>query len=254
MISWAYRSMIQSLLLLCFLFVSAQAYAGTLSWLGSERWVTVQKVYDGDTFQTRHGEKVRLLNINTPEIQHRDTQAQVGGNAASLALKKLILGKQVRLTFDQQKKDKYGRSLAHVWMRDGLWVNQYLIEQGYAHVYIFEPNTRLVQKLLESEHQAQKERRGIWASSRFKVLDSKYLSARVIGQFRVVHGRVDSIKKWAFQTGKLHVSIPRKVRKIFQKPPALQQGQMITVRGKVRVSKRGKLFLALYSPFDLELQ
>ncbi|MDQ6974766.1 MAG: thermonuclease family protein, partial [Mariprofundaceae bacterium] len=90
-----------------------------MSWISDARWVTVAKVYDGDTFQTRQGEKIRFLNLNTPEVQHRDSQAQVGGNRAKKALTDLILGKQVRLRLDQEKKDRYGRTLAQVWMRDG---------------------------------------------------------------------------------------------------------------------------------------
>jgi endonuclease YncB( thermonuclease family) len=237
------------------LFFSTYTHAGTLSWLGDERWVTVAKVYDGDTFQTRHGEKVRLLNLNTPEIQHRDNLAQPGGNKASKALNALILGQQVKLTFDKEKKDKYGRTLAHIWMRDGLWVNQYMIQKGYAHVYTFEPNTRWVQKLLKAEHQAREKKLGIWGLNRFKVLDAQHLSTSVIGQFRVVEGKVSRIndkKGWSFRMGKLNISIPRRVRGIFHQPPHLHIGESVSVRGKVRVSRKGQLFLALYSPYDLE--
>jgi len=195
-----------------------------------------------------------LLNLNTPEIQHRDNRAQVGGHKATTALKALILGKQVRLSFDKEKKDRYGRTLAHVWMQDGRWVNQYMIEEGYAHIYTFEPNTRWVKKLLQAEHIARKEKRGIWATKRFKLLNSRTLSSKFIGQFRVVQGKVDSIKNWSFRTGKLHVSIAKKARKLFRQPPTLRLGQSITVRGKIHTSNRGKLFLSLYSPYDLELE
>jgi len=241
-------------ILLVMLFLPSIVSAGTLSIIGNERWVSVAKVYDGDTFKTRSGEKIRLLNLNTPEIQHRDSRAQVGGNKAAAALKKLILGKQVRLSFDKEKKDRYGRTLAHVWMQDGLWVNQYMIEQGHAHVYTFEPNTRWVKKLLKAEHLAQRKKRGIWATKRFKLLSSQNLSSQFIGQFRVVQGKVDNIKNWSFRIGKLHVSIAKKARKLFRRPPPLRLGQTITIRGKIRVSSRGKLFLSLYSPYDLEIK
>jgi len=248
------NNLVRAVILLAILYLPSISLAGTLSIIGDERWVSVAKVYDGDTFKTRNGEKIRLLNLNTPEIQHRDNRAQVGGNKAAAALKTLILGKQVRLSFDKEKKDRYGRTLAHVWMQNGLWVNQYMIEKGYAHVYTFEPNTRWVKKLLQAEHIAQREKRGIWATKRFKLLNSKKLNAKFIGQFRVVQGKVDSVKKWSFRTGKLHVSIVKKARKLFRRPPALRLGQVITIRGKVRISSRGKLFLSLYSPQDLELK
>ena len=242
--------------LLLFLCLPNTAFAGTLSWLGEERWVTAAKVYDGDTFKTRHGEKVRLLGINTPEIQHRDSVRQVGGNAAKQALTQLILGKQLRLRFDKEKKDRYGRTLAQVWMADGLWVNGWLLEHGHAHVYTFEPNTRWTKKLLKHERIARQQALGIWQTSRFKILKAEHISNKYIGQFRVIHGLVKKISDkhgWKFQVGKIMVSIPKKARKAFKHPPRIKPGQAITVRGKIRISSKENLFLSLYSPADLEL-
>ena len=114
----------------CVWLLPASGSAGTLSWVSTERWVSVDYVLDGDTFKTKQGEKIRLLGINTPEIRHDTSPAQPFGNAAKRALQDLIAGKQVRLTFDKEKKDKYGRTLAHAYLRDGLWVNAALVEQG----------------------------------------------------------------------------------------------------------------------------
>jgi len=232
------------------------AIAGTLSWLAEERWVTVDKVYDGDTFQTRHGEKIRLLGINTPEIQHRDSIGQMGGNEAKQALKQLISGKQLRLRFDKEKKDRYGRTLAQIWMADGLWVNAWLLEHGFAHVYTFEPNTRWTKELLHHERIARQQAIGIWQTSRFEMLEAEHVSSKHIGQFRVIHGSVKKISDkygWQFQVGKIMVSIPKKARKAFKYPPHLKAGQELTVRGKIRISSKDNLFLTLYSPADLEL-
>jgi len=232
------------------------ALAGTLSWLAEERWVTVGKVYDGDTFQTQRGEKVRLLGINTPEIQHRDSIGQIGGNDAKQGLKRLILGKQLRLRFDKEKKDRYGRTLAQVWMADGLWVNAWLLEHGHAHVYTFEPNTRWTKELLNYERIARQQAIGIWQTSRFERLEAEHISSKHIGQFRVIHGHVKKIDDrygWQFQVGTIMVSIPKKARKAFKQPPRIKPGQEITVRGKIRISSKENLFLSLYSPADLEL-
>ncbi len=242
--------------LLCLLLVqtwSVAAVAGTLSWVGASRWVTVSKVYDGDTFQTRQGEKIRFLNLNTPEVQHRDSQAQVGGNIAKQALTKLILGKQVRLRQDQEKKDRYGRTLAQVWMRDGLWVNAWLLNQGYAHVYNFEPNTRWAAQLQKEEDKARRQHFGIWKLSRFKVLSANKVNHRYIGQFRVVQGTVGQVQRWRFSLAALQVSIPKAYRTYFKHSPALTRQMHVTVRGRIRVSSRGTFFLSLHSPHDLQL-
>jgi len=232
------------------------AQAGTLSWVSSSRWVTVSKVYDGDTFQTSEGEKIRFLNLNTPEIQHRDSQAEVGGNIAKQALKQLILGKQVRLRLDQEKKDRYGRTLAQVWMRDGLWVNAWLLNHGYAHLYNFEPNTRWAKALASEERKARDKGLGIWKTSRFRLLKASSISPKYIGQFRVVQGEVKELldkKGWAFRMGKLRISIPRAYRHYFRHAPVLKKHAKLVVHGRIRVSRKGQFFLALHSPYDLEV-
>ncbi len=247
----------KALTLLSILCLPSFASAGTLSLIGEERWVTVAKVYDGDTFKTRQGEKIRFLGLNTPEILHRDAPAQIGGNKAKEALTKLILGKQVRLRFDKEKKDRYKRTLAQVWMRNGLWVNGWLVQQGYAHVYTFEPNVRWTRKLLRKERIARTQKLGIWNTSRFRLLKARKVSEKNIGQFHVVQGKVEKItdkKGWQFKLGKLYISIPKSRRKLFQQPPNVKVNQKITVRGKIRISSKNKFFLALYSPTDLELQ
>jgi len=242
--------------LLLLSFVAAMpAQAGTLSWISDSRWVTVAKVYDGDTFQTRQGEKIRFLNLNTPEIQHRDSQAQVGGYVAKKALTDLILGQQLRLRLDQEKKDRYGRTLAQVWMRDGLWVNAWLLNQGYAHLYNFEPNTRWAKKLAKEEDKARQQGVGIWKTARFRLMQATKVSNKNIGQFRVVEGLVKekfNQKKWVFYMGKLRISIPRAYRQYFHKPLSLEKNKRVMVHGRIRISRKGQFFLALHSPYDLE--
>jgi len=224
--------------------------------VSSSRWVSVSKVYDGDTFETSHGEKIRFLNLNTPEIQHRDSPAEVGGNVAKQALTALILGQQVHLRFDQEKKDKYGRTLAQVWMRDGLWVNAWLLNHGYAHLYNFEPNTRWAAALAKEEDKAREQKLQIWKTARFSLLQAAQVSPKNIGQFRVVEGVVQGNldkKGWAFSMGKLRISIPRVYRQYFRHAPELKKYVRIIVHGRIRISRKGSFFLALHSPYDLEL-
>jgi len=141
-------------------------------------------------------------------------------------------------------------------MRDGLWVNGWLVEKGYAHVYTFEPNSHWAKKLLNKEHLARIQKLGIWNTARFKLLQAKHVSKKNIGQFRVVQGNISQLsdpKGWHFKLGKLTISIPKMYRKIFKRPPVLKKGQAITVRGKIRISSKKRFFLSLYSPTDLEL-
>ncbi|MDQ6975690.1 MAG: thermonuclease family protein [Mariprofundaceae bacterium] len=228
---------------------------GTFSYIESSQWVYVDKVFDGDTFKTRKGIKIRLLGINTPEIAHGSKPGQVMGIVASKALKKWIGGKKVRLRFDRERKDRYGRTLAQVWLSDGRWVNGMLIAEGYAHVYTFAPNFRWADALLTLEKESIVSKLGIWRTRRFSLISSKVIGTKHIGEFRVVDGIVGrqlDKRGWYFNFGKLRVSVPKKYRKWFKNPPAIKhQGDRARLRGRIRVSSSGALYLALHSPADL---
>ncbi len=235
------------------LFCAQTSIAGTLSWVSQERWVTVQRVLDGDTFKTTQGEKIRLLGINTPEIRHDTSPAQPFGNTARKALVSLIDGKQVRLSFDKEKKDKYGRTLAHVYLRDGLWVNAELVRLGMAHVYTFAPNIKKAEALTSIESSAIQNKIGIWANSRWKTLRPKDLSQNVLGEFRLIHGILIKSHKssWRLQLGKLAVTVPKKYRKWFGRGLKFKAGDSVLVRGRLRMSKKGQWFLSVHAPSDI---
>jgi len=228
--------------------------AGTLSVISRDIWVNVDKVYDGDTFRTKDGEKVRLLGINAPEVTHGTEPGQPFGREAKQALQQIIGGKIVRLKQDIEHRDMYGRLLAQVYLENGHWVNGDMTEGGYAFVYTFTPNLRWAPALLRLEKKARSKKLGIWNSSRFRMLSSKNIGRRHIGQFRLVEGRAANPAKngFGFRLGRLHISIPRKYRAYFRTPAQPHAGQRVIVRGTIR-SSAGKLYLALHSPFDLEI-
>lgn len=75
----------------------------------------VKTVYDGDTVVLEDGRKIRFLGINTPEVQHRDKQADAGGDEAKRWLTDQLKNTKVRLEVGTEKTDKYGRTLAHLF-------------------------------------------------------------------------------------------------------------------------------------------
>ena len=120
-------------------------------------------VIDGDTFTVdAHGREatVRMLGIDTPETVDRRRQVGCFGPQASAASKELLFGHKVRLELnpDREARDKYGRTLAYVYREDGLFVNRYLIERGYAREYtygtpyLFQTEFRLVQSSARDHH------------------------------------------------------------------------------------------------------
>ena len=234
------------------LLTAAVADAGSLSVVGKSRWVEVGSIIDGDTFRSRSGEKIRLLGINTPEIAHDNQPSQPFGPQAKRQLSQLISGKTVRLQLDRERKDRFGRTLAQIYLRDGSWINELLVKDGLAYTYTFAPNFRWTKALLKAETEARRAMRGIWKSEAFRVVDAVDVNRRQIGEFRLIRGYIQRVEKWRFQLGKVTVTVPRSARKWFENYQIPQHGQRVIVRGQLRTNANGTLFLALHSPYDLE--
>jgi micrococcal nuclease len=118
----------------------------------------VARVVDGDTIELNDGRKVRYLGVNTPERGQPFYQQAKDLNA------QLVGGKDVRLEFDADTFDKYGRTLAHVFVGE-THVNLEMVRQGYANVYTVPPNLKYNEALLAAEREAREQQRGLWAQS-----------------------------------------------------------------------------------------
>ena len=124
----------------------------------------VKRVIDGDTFVLENDERIRLIGVDTPETVHPSKSVEYFGKEASAFTKKFLEGKSVRLEYGQQKKDKYGRILAYVFL-DTLFVNAELIKQGYAHAYTKYPFKQEYMDLFRQlEKEARENKRGLWAN------------------------------------------------------------------------------------------
>ncbi|BBL72734.1 thermonuclease family protein [Methylogaea oryzae] len=129
----------------------------------------VRSVHDGDTVTLESGAKVRLLGINTPEIDSATSSAEAGGDAAKRWLESRIEGRKVRLEGDAEAKDHYGRLLAHLFSEDGEHLNLALVKAGLAVVSIFPPNLKYADELAEAQRQARRERLGVWGDAAYAV-------------------------------------------------------------------------------------
>lgn len=124
------------------------------------RKATVRRVTDGDTAEMADGEKVRLIGIDTPE---RDQPLY---REATDLHRSLVEGKEVWLESDAEAKDKYKRTLAYVWVRDGerdVMVQEEILRAGLAYIYTRPPNVKYADKeLLACQREAREAGRGIW--------------------------------------------------------------------------------------------
>jgi len=83
----------------------------------------VKRVIDGDTILLTNGERVLLIGVDTPETVHPNKPVEYFGKEASAFTKKMVEGKKVKLEFDWDRRDKYDRLLAYVYLLDGTFLN-----------------------------------------------------------------------------------------------------------------------------------
>ena len=120
--------------------------------------VTVAEIIDGDTIELTDGRRVRYIGMNTPE---RD---QPYYEQATKTNRQLVGAKEVQLEFDVETFDRYGRTLAYVWV-EGVMVNLEIISQGFANAFTIPPNVRYEEQFRQAEREAREAGRGLWARS-----------------------------------------------------------------------------------------
>ncbi len=128
----------------------------------AQTWHHVKWVDDGDTIVLHDGRQVRYIGMNAPEIEHEDRKAEPFGHKARVFNKKLVHQQKVRLEFDEEQHDQYGRWLAYVFLKDGTLVNASLVAQGYAFYLYRSPNLKYHSILLTSQREAMSQGKGIW--------------------------------------------------------------------------------------------
>jgi len=161
--------------------------------------IKVKRVIDGDTLLLENGERVCLIGIDTPESKPNDkakrdskrtgqdveTITKMGQEATEFVKGLLPKGTEVRLEFDVQERDKYGRLLAYVFVPGLYWIewqkkygydpslkknsimpqellNLVIIKQGYATPMIIPPNVKYADVFKKFYEEAGEEGRGLW--------------------------------------------------------------------------------------------
>jgi micrococcal nuclease len=119
----------------------------------------VKKVIDGDTIVLSNGERARLIGVETPETKHPYKPVEYFGKEAYRFTKKMVEGKRVKLKFDWQDRDRYGRLLAYVYLLDGTFLNAEIIKQGYGFAYTKYP-FKYLDEFREYEREARENKRG----------------------------------------------------------------------------------------------
>lgn len=137
--------------------------------------ILVTKVVDGDTLHLENGDRVRLIGVDTPESKvnaklKRDSKRisrdyetiMTMGKTAAKFTAGLVSYKYVKLEFDVQKRDRYNRLLAYVYLPDGKMLNAEIVKAGYAQVMTVPPNVAHQDLFLQLQTEAREANRGLW--------------------------------------------------------------------------------------------
>jgi micrococcal nuclease len=144
------------------LLLAALPLAGCGSSAGTAR---VERVVDGDTIVVRldgRSEHVRYIGVDTPESVKPGVRVQCFAKSAADENRRLVLGREVRLEYDAEARDRYGRLLAYVW-RGELLVNAELVRLGYGKPLEIAPNLAHAAELRQLAATAKRGRVGLWS-------------------------------------------------------------------------------------------
>jgi micrococcal nuclease len=127
----------------------------------------VVDVVDGDTLKVEMPDRttIRVLGMNTPETVDPRKPVECFGREASQRAHALLDGRSVWLEHDasQGREDRFGRTLAYVWLGDGRSFEETMIAEGYAHEYTYDLPYRYQDNYNAAEADAREAQRGLWA-------------------------------------------------------------------------------------------
>jgi len=150
----------------------------TLAFAQPTEIATVLKVVDGDTLKVQFQgkeEKIRLIGIDCPESRvtpksQKDAQ-RIGedikkiiemGQRASAFTESLVKEKdKVKVEFDVQKRDQYGRLLGYVYLPNGKMLNEEILKAGYASLLTYPPNVKYQERFLKAYQEVMERKRGL---------------------------------------------------------------------------------------------
>lgn len=130
----------------------------------------VVAVVDGDTVKVDLGgitTSIRIIGIDTPETVHPNKPVQCFGPEASQRASELLEGQTVGVEYDgsQGRLDRYGRTLAYLWLPDGRLFTTVMLSEGYAEEYTHGSHYRHRDEHLAAEAEARSQGRGLWSPS-----------------------------------------------------------------------------------------
>jgi len=217
-------------------------------------------VYDGDTikvkFENGRVQKARLIGIDSPEIEdERDEVRFLAYTAKRFAFFHLY-HKRVKIEYDWERVDKYGRLLVYVWTEEVGLFNEFILKEGYASAFTKFPFKREYKKrFISAERQARDFEKGFWKKAPPLTIAAKDTLDHVGKLLSVKYLCVDVRTRGNFvylnSSGDFSAIIPRAQISLF---PQIRdvEGRGISVRGFLETYK-GKPQIMVFLPLQLRV-
>lgn len=149
-------------LLALFFVLALPAHAELCPAKGEVATARVAKVVDGDTVEFVDGRKVRLIGVNTPELDHGNGQHQPYALQATQYLRQRVEGKSIYYQAGLDRLDRYGRYLLYLFDEDRISLSSRLISEGLGYRIAIPPNLSYQDCLVQAELAARKQGKGLW--------------------------------------------------------------------------------------------
>jgi len=156
-------------------------------------------VYDGDTvgieFLDGRRTKIRLIGIDSPETGHSDEQVRLLAQLSKRFTFYYLYKKQVTLTYDWEREDKYGRLLAYIWTEENGLFNEFILKEGFASAYLRFPfKEEYRQRFAQADKFARLSNKGLWRKEPYQTIPFDLIFNHV-GQTAAVQYTCQDVQK-----------------------------------------------------------
>ncbi|ABV35149.1 nuclease (SNase domain protein) [Shewanella sediminis HAW-EB3] len=177
--------------------------------------VELKYVNDGDTITLKDGRLVRLIGVDSPELDFKSPELSepYAKEARHFLQKELKPGQILNLSFDQKRLDPYGRTLAYVYTENGEHLQELLLSQGFAKTRVYQ-NDYFWQCLNQVELTARDKELGLWSHPDYRAKTVDELGRSDRNRWGEVKGVVTGYERkgqylWLILDEKFYVGIPR---------------------------------------------
>jgi len=227
----------------------------------AEETGVIVHVYDGDTFRIRFNQKerrLRLLGVDSPEIGDISEERDLWARLARRFSIYYLLREQVRLTYEKEREDRYGRLLAYVWIKKNILFNELIIRQGLARYFETSSlSSTMKGRLEQAQREARQEKKGMWQTGWPEPIES-YQVSQYFGELKTVNfvcGEVRVARGYTLiydQKKQLQVYISRDRRPLFRELERIRASEVISVFGLIE-NYRGQPQIILFYPRQLRI-